>query len=82
MNAKLIASAVALALLGSTNLFAEQKSGRSSIYATPGSSSSRSTTLAVSSRQGRSSVYVGDVAAPTAKSTTVADTEILKHGRA
>jgi hypothetical protein len=36
MNAKLIGVAVALAVLGSTNVFGGQPFGRDSVYATPG----------------------------------------------
>ena len=81
MNAKLIGFAVAFALLGSTNAFAGQNSGRDSVYATPGSHASKSTAAATTIRQGRSSVYVGDVKAPVSKST-VADTVTFKPGRA
>jgi len=81
MNAKLIGFAVALALLGSTNAFAGQNSGRDSVYATPGSHSSKPTAVAAHTRHGRSSVYVGDVQAPVSKST-VADTVAFKPGRA
>ena len=81
MNAKLIGFAVAIALLGSTNVFAGQNSGRDSVYATPGSHSSKSTAVTTTIRQGRSSVYVGDVQAPVSKST-VADTVVFRPGRA
>jgi hypothetical protein len=81
MNAKLIGFAVAIALLGSTNVFAGQSFGRDSVYATPGSYSSKSSTVATNTRHGRSSVYVGDVRAPAPKST-VAGTAAFKLGRA
>lgn len=81
MNAKLIALAAALALLGSTNVFAGQSFGRDSVYATAGSHSSKATTVAANARHGRSSVYVGDVKAPVSKST-VADTVVFRPGRA
>lgn len=81
MNAKLIGFAVALALLGSTSAFAGQNFGRDSVYATPGSHSSKSTAVATTARYGRSSVYVGDVKAPVGKST-MADTVVFKPGRA
>jgi len=81
MNAKLIGVAVALALLGSANVFAGQPFGRDSVYATPGTYSSKSSVVAVNVRHGRSSVYVGDVPAPRPASPVAAST-IVKPGRA
>jgi hypothetical protein len=81
MNTKLIGFAVALALLGSTSVFAGQNSGRDSVYATPGSHASKSTAVATTTRHGRSSVYVGDVKGSVSKST-VAGTVVFKPGRA
>jgi len=81
MNAKLILTAVALALLGSTNVFADQAFGRSSVFVTPGGTPSKASTVVVNPHPGRSSVYVGDVVTPPRKST-VADTLLLKPGRA
>ena len=83
MNAKLIGFAVALALIGSTNVFAGQPFGRDSVYVTPGTTtySSKSSTAAVTIRPGRSSVYASDVPAPRAPST-VATTAVAKPGRA
>jgi hypothetical protein len=81
MNAKLIAALFVTAVIGSASAFAGQSSGRDSVYATPGSHSSKPTVVAVNPRHGRSSVYVGDTAAPQTRST-VADTVIVKPGRA
>jgi hypothetical protein len=82
MNANLIGFAVALALLGSTNLFAGQNFGRDSVYATPGTYSAQSSTVAdITLRFGRSSVYVGDVRAPRTPST-VANSVTVKAGGA
>jgi hypothetical protein len=83
MNAKLIASAVALALLGSVNVYAGQQFGRDSVYAAPGAAyySSRSSGVAGAIRPGRSSVYVSDVPAPRPASPVTAAV-MVKPGRA
>ncbi len=83
MNAKLIASAVALALLGSLNVYAGQQFGRDSVYAAPGTPtySSKSSAVAGAIRPGRSSVYVGDVPA-SRPASTVATSIVPKPGRA
>ena len=54
MNAKLIGFAVALALIGSTNVFAGQPFGRDSVYVTPGTTtySSKSSAAAGTIRPG------------------------------
>ncbi len=82
MNAKLLGFAVAVALIGSTNVFAGQPFGRDSVYVTPSTTtySSRSSTAAVTIRAGRSSVYASDVPAPRAPST-VATTAVARPGR-
>ena len=82
MNAKLIASAVALSLLGSLNVHAGQQFGRDSVYATPGPaySSQSKNTVAGAVRPGRSSVYVGDVPAP--RPAPVTASIVMKPGRA
>jgi hypothetical protein len=83
MNAKLIAAAVALGLLGSVNVHAGQQFGRDSVYATPGTTSysSKSNAVAGVIRPGRSSVYVGDVPAPR-PAGPVATSIVPKPGRA
>jgi hypothetical protein len=83
MKVKLIAAAAALALLGSTNVFAGQQFGRDSVYATPGAPtySSKSSAVAGVIRPGRSSVYVGDVPAPRPPSKMVTSI-VPKPGRA
>jgi hypothetical protein len=80
MNAKLIGTALVLALLGSTNLFAGQPFGRDSVYATPGTYTSKSSAAAVVVRPGRSSVYASDQPAP--RKSTVVNTAVIKPGRA
>lgn len=85
MTAKLIAAAFATALLASTSAFAGETYGRDSVYAKPGTTSTKVTATTAAPRFGRSSVYVGDVATPsttgTTKSTVAHDIE-LKPGRA
>ena len=82
MNTKLILAAVATALIASTNAFAEQGFGRSSVYTAPTSISSKPSTVAVSTREGRASVYVGDVPAPSATNSAVVHSVTFKPGRA
>jgi hypothetical protein len=82
MSAKLIVSAVALALLGSVNVYAGQQFGRDSVYAAPGPTySSRPSGVAGVIRPGRSSVYVSDVPAPRPASPMTAAV-MVKPGRA
>lgn len=80
MNVKLIGVAVALALLGSTNLFAGQPFGRDSVYATSGTYTSKSSSAAVVVRPGRSSVFASDQPAP--RPSTVVNAAVIKPGRA
>lgn len=84
MDAKLIGVALALALLGSANVFADQQRfGRDSVYATPGTTTypSRSNATVGTIRPGRSSVFANDAPVPSPPSK-VANTVVLKPGRA
>jgi hypothetical protein len=82
MKTKLLALSAALALLASTTaLCADQPSGRSSVYATPGKSSLPPAKVSKTvPGNGRSSVYARDVPAPTPRDSVVV-TGPLKPGR-
>ena len=67
MNAKLISFAVAAALFTSTSAFADQPSGRDSVYATPGASMPSAQVAKTRTGNGRGSVYASDLPAPTPK---------------
>lgn len=71
---------MAITLFGSASVFAGQHFGRDSVYAEPGSLSSKAGSAMMSPRPGRSSLYVTDVPAPS--KSTVAAAVVLKAGPA
>ena len=84
MNAKPIGFAVALALLGSTTVFADPpRFGRDSVYVTPGTVifPSKSDAKVGAIRPGRSSVYASD-APPAPREPSKVANVVVKPGRA
>lgn len=81
MNVNMASLAAALALLASTTMCAAgQPSGRSSVYATPGPTSTPPKVEKAESGNGRNSVYARDLPPPTPRADVPAI--VYKPGRA
>jgi hypothetical protein len=81
MNAKPAALGVALAMLGAATVYADQPSGRSSVYAAPGATSTRPEVDNALKGNGRGSVYARDLPPPTPRDRMQAIAIVLKPGR-
>jgi hypothetical protein len=79
MSVKLAGLSAALALIAAVPVYADQPSGRSSVYAKPGATSTPPRIEKAQAGNGRASVYARDLPAPTPRDRVVAVP--LKPGR-
>jgi hypothetical protein len=79
MKARIAGLSAALALIAAVPVYADQPSGRSSVYASARSTSTPHRIEKAQARDGRASVYARDVRTPTPRERVVAVP--LKPGR-